>query len=294
MEAIPSLFILMVASIVVFGTAADWCSSDIVTSCTGRVGWAIAAGVISTIVTAIVIVLHKVSINVARRANVIVSIFLIIWWSFGVGYLTTGNGPYSNNLSNGYFATWIAFIASVFYGYLALAALRGITFTFGHGVALCLLASIVEFAVASRTCSNAGSCTGRWGWAVAVGVISTILCLIQLIMHYFVNEMAEKFAILTGAFLVVLWAFGAGFNTSADGPFPSPVLGDPNGYFFTWLALFSALYYAAHAIPGVREAFRTNSGHAEPAWVGHKARDVEATGGVAPGTTTTTGHAGGI
>lgn len=54
---------------------------------------------------------------------------------------------------------------------------------------------------------------GRWGWAVAVGVISAFICLMQIMMHYVANEMAEKSAMLMGALLVVLWAFGAGFNT---------------------------------------------------------------------------------
>ena len=53
----------------------------------------------------------------------------------------------------------------------------------------------------------------RWGWAVAVGVISTVICLGLIFMHYFVNEAAEKTAMLLGPLLVILWAFGAGFNT---------------------------------------------------------------------------------
>ena len=50
---------------------------------------------------------------------------------------------------------------------------------------------------------------------------------------------------------------------SANGPFPYPSRGLANGYYFTWLALFASLYYAANALPGVREAMRTNSGRAE-------------------------------
>lgn len=53
----------------------------------------------------------------------------------------------------------------------------------------------------------------RWGWAVAVGVISAFICLFMIALHYFANEMAEKVALITGPLLVLLWAFGAGFNT---------------------------------------------------------------------------------
>jgi hypothetical protein len=48
------------------------------------------------------------------------------------------------------------------------------------------------------------------------GAISAFICLIQILMHYVANEMAEKSAVLMGSLLVVLWAFGAGFNTRCE------------------------------------------------------------------------------
>jgi hypothetical protein len=48
------------------------------------------------------------------------------------------------------------------------------------------------------------------------GAISAFICLIQIMMHYVANEMAEKSAVLMGSLLVVLWAFGAGFNTRCE------------------------------------------------------------------------------
>lgn len=44
-------------------------------------------------------------------------------------------------------------------------------------------------------------------------------------------------------FLIVWWAIAAGLNTSVDGPY----FFVGNGYFATWLALFGALLYGAHA-----------------------------------------------
>ena len=70
MEAIPTLAILLVASIVVFGTAADWCSNDRWSgTCTGRIGWAIAAGVVSAVICLIMMLFHKVCSSVSVRAR---------------------------------------------------------------------------------------------------------------------------------------------------------------------------------------------------------------------------------
>ena len=71
--------------------------------------------------------------------------------------------------TTGYYATWIAFIASVYYCYISIAALRGVTFTFGHALAIVLVSSIVEFAVAANIChgTTGTGCSGRYGVRVA-------------------------------------------------------------------------------------------------------------------------------
>lgn len=42
--------------------------------------------------------------------------------------------------------------------------------------------------------------------------------------------------------LVLIWVFGAAFNTSSKGPFSSSCY-SANGYFATWVAFFASLMY---------------------------------------------------
>jgi hypothetical protein len=61
MESIPVLLILLVASVVVFGTAADWCNTDRV-ACSGRTVWAIVAGAASSLIVLAMVFWQRVCV----------------------------------------------------------------------------------------------------------------------------------------------------------------------------------------------------------------------------------------
>lgn len=65
-----------------------------------------------------------------------------------------------------------------------------------------------------------GDCSGRWGFAIFVGVITTLVAGTQIGLHFFMADLANKIALYVGLVLFVTWMFGAGFNTSSSGPFP--------------------------------------------------------------------------
>jgi len=106
-----------------------------------------------------------------------------------------------------------------------------------------LVASVVVTAQASQDCVNqTGSCDSWKGWAVSLGVISTILCLYLLLtMTFLLEHRLEKtkktlpyFAI----FLTIWWLLGVATLTF-DGPFEET----GNGFFASWLALLLSIYF---------------------------------------------------
>ncbi len=73
--------------------------------------FAISAGVIGTLFS-IVATLFLTRGNFSHRSDWCSSSIMVIIWSFGLGYITFGEGP-GQNIGNLYFATWGSFILSV-------------------------------------------------------------------------------------------------------------------------------------------------------------------------------------
>mmetsp|Transcript_18175 Transcript_18175/g.28475 ORF Transcript_18175/g.28475 Transcript_18175/m.28475 type:complete len:324 (-) Transcript_18175:49-1020(-) len=102
------------ASLVEFCAAADIETSD---------GWAIACGLIGFVVAFLQMILRSYAPAHSRKTAPVVGIFLVIWWTFGVGFITSGNGPFFNTCcerANGYFSTWVSFLGSIYYCYKTL------------------------------------------------------------------------------------------------------------------------------------------------------------------------------
>lgn len=194
--------------------------------------------------------------------------FLVIWWAFGIGFLTGAGGCFSNT-NNGYFATWISFISSLYYLYLTVNEIQNTLEgrDFVNGLVTVAIASVIEFCSAADfaraiDCSSAQyynvACSAV-AWAIACGIISFVIAFVQMGLRANRPELSERTAPVVGMFLVVWWAFGVGFITAARGPFPSSCdvfssdcqnhnVGRANGYLSSWVAFFASLYFALSTI----------------------------------------------
>ena len=111
--------------------------------------------------------------------------------------------------ANGYFGTWIAFFAAVKYLFASVPALEVPIKSAAGGRGLELFAlflfSIIEMSQASLDCGN--QCSNILAWAVAVGVISAVICLLLFIPQL---QPAAKYLFV---FLVLLWFAAVGTLT---------------------------------------------------------------------------------
>jgi len=101
------------------------------------------------------------------------------------------------------------------------------------------IASCVELAQAAEDCQKTyNDCEDEDGYAVAVGCISLILCLIYFIFYQFVPGMVEQFNRYAPLFFFVWWACGTVVMT-----FDRPFSQTGNGYFACWGAAIMSLVY---------------------------------------------------
>lgn len=116
-----------------------------------------------------------------------------------------------------------------------------------QGLVIVAVASLVEMAIASDKCDKAYRCDKKYAWAVVAGAISTVLTSLMLLALAKAPGMAAKVVKPFSIFLVAWWAAGAGVNTSANAPFSS-TCADANGYFASWIAFFTSLYYCGQVL----------------------------------------------
>lgn len=104
---------------------------------------------------------------------------------------------------------------------------------------VCLAASVIEFSSTADECNTNSSCSDRkWAWGLACGVVSAFLCVLGLILtRKFLNRPAFVDMVVSFS-LVLMWVFGAAFNTSTNGIFEIP----RNGYFSTWYETLSSCW----------------------------------------------------
>eukprot|EP00294_Goniomonas_avonlea_P012064 CAMPEP_0114540450 /NCGR_PEP_ID=MMETSP0114-20121206/775_1 /TAXON_ID=31324 /ORGANISM="Goniomonas sp, Strain m" /LENGTH=199 /DNA_ID=CAMNT_0001724615 /DNA_START=293 /DNA_END=892 /DNA_ORIENTATION=- len=111
--ALASIF---VASTIELVAAAEAC--DKAASCEKQYAWAVAVGCLAIFFSLIQMVLSKFVEGVSSRsAPVMAAIFLALWVP-GVGVLTFDR-PFPGT-GNGYFSSWVALIASIYYASLVI------------------------------------------------------------------------------------------------------------------------------------------------------------------------------
>lgn len=248
-----AVFVCCAASVIEFATTADECNSD--DNCDHkRIAWALACGVISAVLCFLRILLIKFKPELPAIVDTVLSIFLTVWWVFGTAFNTSSKGPF-NSSGNGYFSTWAAFFASVVYLAVSVSQVSAATKAAQgpaiQGTLLLLIASVVELGVSCDYYHEQHDAFStkkkhRVFFAIALGVISSVACLVLLLL--FVKQLGphEMIGKVMAVFLLAWWAAGAGVNTSHDGPFEDSC-NSANGYFSSWIGFFSAVYFCFYA-----------------------------------------------
>jgi hypothetical protein len=94
-----------------------------------------------------------------------------------------------------------------------------------------MVASLFEFSVAAEHCAGFRGegnqnpemmCTARDGFAVALGVISFVICIVQIMFLRMESPAGIACGRPIAIALVTLWGCAAGVNTSFNGPFNTP------------------------------------------------------------------------
>lgn len=114
-----------------------------------------------------------------------------------------------------------------------------------------LVASFWEMWSAAVYCSNLGgtdSCTGANGWAVAVGVISLVLCFVMVVITLVKNPLAESIHPFFSVIMLGWWGFGWAVCTVWE-PFHTPcnVKSSAAAYIAIWIALVTSVMYTYNA-----------------------------------------------
>ena len=127
-------------------------------------------------------------------------------------------------------------------------------------IAIILLAGFFEMWAAGTICNNYSNsvhnyCVDELAWAVAVGAISTFVCIVMTILFCAAKGMAQTATPFVAVFLFIIWLAGVIWCTF-DAPFMSAchsgATGGANGYFGTWIAFIASAMYMKEGIPQVK------------------------------------------
>jgi len=253
--ATAALVIVFVASIIEFIAAARIC--DQLNYCQKEFAFAVAVGVASAFFTFAVLLYLRFASSLSPTLIKILAFLLFAMWVVGAG-ITTFRSPFSGSTGNGYFSAWTAFGASAYFLHANVAFVRaGVDKVFAHKtqdmVALwtVFFGSVIELTSAGVACDNLGTanCKKEYGWAVAVGTISLVICIVALLLGNKIGPLKFVLALL----LLAVWVFGAGVLT-----FDNPFTATGNGYFSCWVAFFAsvvwAYYVAGEKFPVLKRA----------------------------------------
>ena len=238
-----------------------------------ELAWAVAVGTISFLITLIMTIMLMCKKNI-DKAHPIVSLMMVVIWNAGVGVCTfdapfkyaCGTGALTwtsaSGSANGYFATWIAFVASCRYyriliighvanddphhRYLATAIPEVSKMAHVHSHELIFLLLLASFTVMAQTITEAPD-SGNWTdmqiWAMVCSVVSAFLGILMML------DAVRDYNKYISAVLAVLWMAAVATltftyaNTSGNynwGMYAS--MG--NGFFGVWVCFFVSFVLA--------------------------------------------------
>lgn len=231
--------LVLIASVVVLISASTRCNDA--NFCSDKYAFAVAAGVISTIVALLFLFLERKE-NLAPKVRLGLTVFLFLWWVLVAGLTTFGNvleAPFAIP-GNGYFSAWGGLVVTLLMLSNEVGKVRESIDRFskvGRPLAVIMIASLVVMFAAVADCDNA--CSGAEGYAITVGVISFFVSLARV---FFESKMSHKASMVVHVFLAVWWSVATLITT-----FGNPFSAVGNGYFGTWAALISSVLLLKHS-----------------------------------------------
>lgn len=100
------------------------------------------------------------------------------------------------------------------------------------------IVSLIYLIQSAIRCSE--TCPGTTGYAVAVGTVSCVVCVINVCAEHFTSDNADKMNIVFAIFLILWWIPGTGVGTF-DGPYANGC-DYLNGFVSAWAALMFSVY----------------------------------------------------
>lgn len=238
----PKIVMLLVASVVELISAGRECDQDH-RVCKDELLLAVLVGLISIFFCILYLIYNKFASSPNRFIGMLFALIFIGNWTVGAG-VTTFKRPFTV-VSNGYFSSWLAFAVSCYFANSRIPLISTMLARFKEKgqnsqdyfvVFILLAASVVVLVHAITLCEDPRECENEAAWAVAVGVVTTALATITLLLSALLSRVKVYLAVL----IALIWIPGCGILTFDYAPFM--VAG--NGYFGCWIAFFSSLYWA--------------------------------------------------
>jgi hypothetical protein len=169
--------------------------------------------------------------------------FLALWWTIGAFVLTFQLYKFTGN---GYFACWVGAITSILWACECNSSLKKHAETLQSKfdttpISMLILCSVVELVAASIQCDEHGRhCVDEVAYAVAVGVVSLLFCILSLVLPQFNNIFSICLLVwwIPGVYVLTFSSYSGAFTTTG------------NGYFSTWGALlFAAGFFLSEWMP---------------------------------------------
>jgi len=245
--------LIVIASFFEFWAAGALCGKLGDDNCTDEYAFAVAWGLISCVLSIVMMVLYTTCPEAAKTVQPFSAGFFFIYWFVGVAVMNFKK-PFHTpcSMPNGYFASWICLIAASLWithvpqvQTMASSVTKMASGADGHYILPLILSSFVVWVDAAYSCSNnSDGCTTANSWAISVGTISFIFFLIV----YFAGAKIGDFKKYAYVFFVAWWFVAVvtlTFNYKGDS---CKACGDysnlGNGFVGTWASFFLALVLA--------------------------------------------------